>query len=75
MNTVSIKVFVGVDEYAGGEYMFVSRSLEGAKQNMRERYRYATSYQDVVCEWDEVNGNIAVQSNGQVLARIIEETI
>ena len=75
MNTVSIKVFVGTNEYAGGEYLFVSRSLEGAKQNMRERYRYATPYQDVVFEWDEVNMNLAVCLNGQVVARIIEETI
>ena len=77
MDNVS-KVFVGVNEYAGGEYLFVSRSLEGAKDEMRKRY--VTPYQDarsidVVFEWDEANGNIAVRLNGQVLARIVEETI
>jgi hypothetical protein len=73
MNTVSIKVFVGTNEYAGGEFLFVSRTLEGAKQNMRERY--ATPYQDVVFEQDYVNMNLAVCLNGQVVARIVEETI
>ena len=68
-----MSVFVGVNEYAGGEYQFVSRSLESAKQNMRERY--GTPYQDVVFEQDYVNMNLAVRLNGQVVARIIEENL
>ena len=38
-----MKVFVCVNSYADGEYLFVRGSLESAKQAMKERYARMSS--------------------------------
>lgn len=49
-----MEVFVGVNTYAGGEFLFVCRSFDAAVQNMRE-------YQgNVTVSWDEAEQCYAV---------------
>jgi len=70
MRNESMKVFVCVNSYADGEYLFVRGSLESAKQAMKERCG-----EDVVIKWDDLRMNHGVYRGERLAGWIIEETI
>jgi len=66
---IKVKVYIGIFDYADGEYLFVRRTLAEAKQAMRERYG------DVTFGWHNLRQVHGVYRNKKLLAYIREETI
>ncbi len=68
-STTTLLLFVGINNYACGEYLFVCTSLDTAKYLMKERYG------EVEVLWNADEEKYDVVNGKYVVGRIIQETV